>query len=369
MWKLPKNPNDWQQVVYEISHHLPGPVRRVFRQEILWKWLYPVWWRYNFPFLKNPPKPTSTSRRYITIVTGPDGGTAGIGDQLSKWNTALVLALKYNLKLVHYPFVRWWNESGWDEFLGFGDGERSYADVMADRTIRKIWLPPLDLKYKHEEREKFVATIITTLYPQDNVLFHLGDGTNLYDHSSTGPWLRQKYWRARAKNPLPKPGSPGMKVIALHIRRGDLVDMKQSNTKVWQQRWLDNAYFVRIVEQVLEAIRPLTQRAGAQAPEVHVYSEGQVSDFPEFSQVQNVVWHLNEDLKQTWHGFVTADVLITSPSSLSYHAGFLNEGVKIAVYPWWHYIPDGPDWVRSDREGNLDQTALKKIIHRLQLDT
>jgi hypothetical protein len=134
--------------------------------------------------------------------------------------------------------------------------------------------------------------------------------------------------------------------------------MKKSNTKVWQQRWLDNVYYVRIVDQVWDAL-------GNTPSEVHVYSEGSEADFPEFSTWPHVFWHLNEDLKQTWHSFVTADVLITSPSSLSYHAGFLNEGVKIAVYPWWHYIPDGPDWVRSDREGNLDKSALKESMRRL----
>src|SRR3989344_1847923 len=171
MWKRPRNPNDWQQVVYQTSHHLPGPVRRIFRQEIFWQWLYPVWWRYQWwrimgaTIISQPPvKP----ERYITIVTGPDGGTAGIGDQLSKWNTALVLALKYNLRLAHHPFVRWWGETGWDEFLGFGAGERSYTDVLMDPAIKKVWLPPLDLKVKENKRLRFIEAIITTLYPGDH---------------------------------------------------------------------------------------------------------------------------------------------------------------------------------------------------------
>lgn len=363
MWKRPKNPNEWQQLVYAISHRLPGPVRRVFRQEFFWQWLYPVWWRYGWHRLgggrlaKTLPQ---GGERYITIVTGPDGGTAGIGDQLSKWNTALVLAIKYNLRLAHHPFVRWWSESGWDEFLGFGAGERPYQEVMNDPTIKQVWLPPLDLKYKEEERLRFVETIITTLYPQDHTLFHLGDGTNLRDHSSTGPWLRQKYWQARKKTPFPRPGSPGFCSVALHVRRGDLVDMKELNTKAWQQRWLSNEYFVRVVDAVRKAL-------DGSPVEVHVYSEGKVEDFPEFATWPHVVWHLNEDLKQTWHGFVTADVLITSPSSLSYHAGFLNKGLKIATYPWWHYIPDTHDWVRSDREGNLDKSALKEKLRGLHL--
>lgn len=357
-------PNDWQQLVYAISHRLPGPARRVLRQEVLWQWLYPAWWQYRLHFLFNRPvRQTipSGQRRYITIIPGPDGGTAGIGDQLSKWNTALVLALKYNLKLVHHPLVRWWGEVGWDEFLGFGLGELTYKVAMEDASLRKVWLPPLDLKKKEAERLRFVETVITTLYPQDNILFHLGDGTNVRDHSSSGRWLREKYWRARKMEPLPKAGTPGHLIIALHIRRGDLVEMKKSNTKAWRPRWLDNGYFVRIVESVQEAL-------GGRPSEIHVYSEGAREDFPEMAVWQKVVWHLNEDLKQTWHGLVTADVLVTSPSSLSYHAGFLNEGVKIAVYPWWHHIPDGPDWVRSDREGNLDKSALKKAVARLHLN-
>lgn len=363
MWKRPRNPDDWQQIVYAISHTLPGPVRRLVRQDVLWQWLYPVWWRYSWHKLTGgqlSPTIPHGPNRYITIVPGPDGGTAGIGDQMSKWNTALTLALKYNLKLAHHPFVRWWHESGWDEFLGFGAGERSYIDVMADPSLRQVWLPPLDLKVKRRGRERFVMTSITTLYPQDRVVFHLGDGTNIYDHSSTGGWLRRKYWQARKTDPRPRPGTPGFVIIALHIRRGDLVEMKRSNTKVWQQRWLDTGYFVNIVKHVQEVL-------GERPSEIHVYSEGSETNFPEFAGWNGIVWHLNENLKQTWHGFVTADVLITSPSSLSYHAGFLGEGVKIAVYPWWHYIPDGPDWVRSSRKGGLDTVALKESIRRLHL--
>lgn len=364
MWKQLKNPNDWQQLVYEVSHHLPGPVRRVLRQDVLWQWLYPVWWRYQwFRLMRRTAfaQPTSGKRRYITIVTGPDGGTAGIGDQISKWNTALVLALKYNLKLAHHPFVRWWGEAGWDEFLGFGSGELPYKVALEDAGLRKVWLPPLDLKKKEAERLRFVETVVTTIYPHDNILFHLGDGTNVRDHSSTGRWLQEKYWRARRRKPLPRPGAPGHVVIALHVRRGDLVEMKKSNAKAWRPRWLDNVYFVRVVASIQEAL-------GSRPSEVHIYSEGEQEDFPEMTVWQSVVWHLNEDLKQTWHGFVTADVLVTSPSSLSYHAGFLNEGVKIAVYPWWHHIPDGPDWVRSGRAGNLDKSALKKALARLHLN-
>jgi hypothetical protein len=67
---------------------------------------------------------------------------------------------------------------------------------------------------------------------------------------------------------------------------------------------------------------------------IHIYSQGNISDFENYVG-DNIVFHIDESLEDTFTGMVYADVLLTAPSSLSYTAGLLSEG-EVYYIPFWH---------------------------------
>lgn len=73
----------------------------------------------------------------------------------------------------------------------------------------------------------------------------------------------------------------------------------------------------------------------------HIYSQNEINDYNDFDKT-NLVFHLNENLFDTFIGLVAADILITSRSSFSYSASILSDG-EIYYQPFWH--PPGDKWI------------------------
>lgn len=108
-------------------------------------WIYPSYWRYlltrvlrKFGMLQPNVQLESSHARYLTGVPNP---YAGIGHQLCNWNAGLIFANKYNLKFVHHPLVSKLKESMWEEFIGFGDGELLYDEILKNKSIKRVNLP------------------------------------------------------------------------------------------------------------------------------------------------------------------------------------------------------------------------------------
>ena len=73
----------------------------------------------------------------------------------------------------------------------------------------------------------------------------------------------------------------------------------------------------------------------------HIYSQNDISDYDTFDKT-NIMFHLNENLFDTFIGLVASDILITSASSLSYSAAILSDG-EIYYKPFWH--TPGNKWI------------------------
>ena len=203
------------------------------------------------------------------------------------------------------------------------------------------------------EGDRVLDGIINSVYPGNDILFHLQEEQNIYDHTSTADILRKKYWASRSKYPIKNTFDSSKVNIAVHVRRGDVVKWKQEKTANWQARWLDNSYFVNVLIKIKQALqdKPVA---------VHVYSQGSVDEFEEFKQFPEVVFHLDEDAFQTFHGMVLADILIMSPSDFSYIAGILSKGIKIAKLPYWHFTPQNQEWLHFVDDDRFDLSALIK---------
>ena len=280
--------------------------------------------------------------RFLTII--PHQG-AGIGHQLANWNAALILAQKFNLTFVHHYF----NSQGWEEFLGFGMGEIKYEDVVRNKKIKIVNLPWI--KSTDDQGFQLLNTIIHKVYPEENILFHLETNQNFFDQTQASETLRTKYFNYKKIKPAFCYFDSNRLNIAVHIRRGDIVAMKNNNEEGGKKRWVEYTYFLTILKTIYDCY-------DKQQIATHIYSQGNENDFADFSLLPGVVFHINDDVYSTFHHLVMADILVTSPSSFSYKAGLISKGIKIAQYPWWHHIPEDNEWIRSSAEGEFNKVSL-----------
>ena len=114
--------------------------------------------------------------------------------------------------------------------------------------------------------------------------------------------------------------------IAVHIRRGDVAP----NANTWGDRYTSNEDYKKILAML---------RREYPSYRITIHSEGTQEHFSELLG-ENITCKLNEDIRQTFHSLVTAKVLVTAKSSLSYSAAILNEGT-VYYQDFWHKPLDG----------------------------
>jgi hypothetical protein len=119
--------------------------------------------------------------------------------------------------------------------------------------------------------------------------------------------------------------------IAVHVRRPNSHDSRLMGADT------PDAIF-------LTAIGALRSLYASKSPLFHIYSQGAIQDFDAYKN-HDVILHINESVEDTFTAMVFADVLVTAPSSLSYTAGILSDGI-IYYIPFWHAAL--PGWISVD---------------------
>lgn len=112
--------------------------------------------------------------------------------------------------------------------------------------------------------------------------------------------------------------------IALHIRRGDVNNIK------YRSRFSSNQQYIDILKKM-----------NLDNSIIHIFSEGDEKDFQDIVEAFpniNTIMHINENIQLTFHHLVMSDVLVLAKSSYSYCAGLINKNIKIAnlLTNWWH---------------------------------
>lgn len=321
-------------------------------------WLCPAYWRYLWTrFLQQVNLWHPEAQRQISqnrYLTGRPDPLAGFGHQLSNWAASRIYAQEYFLTFAHQPLSGQGGQ-GWEDFLDLSHGEILYHQLIQDPTMKRVRLPRFRWIQSDPLGQKIAQGIIQCAYPGSNILFELASdptSPNRYDQTPISEILRQKYWQAREQKPVniihPNDGLN----VACHIRRGDILTMRQDDQN-FVSRWLSNSFFIGIIQKIQTFLPDRNIH-------IHVFSQGTLEHFQEFGQLDRVTYHLDEDEYQTFHGMVMADLLIVSPSSFSFNAGLISTGIKIARYPWWHEIPDNDEWLRCDAQGNFNAAPLLK---------
>ena len=120
--------------------------------------------------------------------------------------------------------------------------------------------------------------------------------------------------------------------IAVHIRRPNPHDSRILGTNA------PDSVYIKIIDLLRELY-------SSKSPLFHIYSQGNVEAFNNIFNADDIVFHINESIEQSFTALVLADVLVTSTSSFSYTAGILSEGV-VYYFPFWH--PPLPNWIAID---------------------
>jgi hypothetical protein len=322
-------------------------------------WFYPAYWRFfMITLLQHKKKEIMTNQRYIAGF--PNLG-AGIGHQLVNWNSTLILSRKYNLQFVHTSL-----EKAWEDFLGFGGGEIQYSSLVKEESIQVVNLPRIHstgdivnfntVLKEDPAGDKVFDGIINLAYLKSNVLFCLQGDQKLYDQTVTADYLRDKYWNQRSKNPMKSSFDCTRVNIAVHVRRGDVVQWKKDKVGNYQARYVDNLYFINILKQIMKTLqgKPIS---------IHLYSQGELAQFSDFKVFTEMIFHIDEDVFQTFHDMVCSDILVMSPSDFSYMAGIISKGTKIAKFPFWHHIPENYEWIHANNHGEFNSNTLSQTFN------
>jgi hypothetical protein len=310
--------------------------------------LYPSFWHYKFGNSERTLKAEPSKEHYLTQE--PNYG-AGIGHQMSNWNSGLFFSQLFLVKFAHSPF----SDNRWEKFLGFGEGEIAAIELRKQKKIKKVKLPKFNPT--KEDEVELIGNIIHS-YQMPNILFSLEVDQGYKQQCDTAEILSKKFFGAKARKEDEIIFDDDFLNIAIHIRRGDIVALKEGNSSTWKNRWLENQYYADILSSVLSLTSEKKVR-------VYLFSQGQISDFPEFERFENVIFCLDMDVFKSFLHLVNADLLISSKSSFSYKPALISKGVKIVPETFWHAYPNTPDYILADDNGKFNLSELEKQLKKL----
>ncbi len=327
---------------YGLRVQLAGPSEKRFR-------FYPA----ARPFLKGGFPTGEAEIPQGGCLTYRPNPVAGIGHQSSAWITAHNLAQALGLTFVHRPL-----DPEWDDFLGLPIGEQSFTDPRVT-GLRRISLPRFAGEEPFDRRHP-IAHIVARELRKGPCLFFTEYDQASFDLSPARAALHRKFFAA---HPELAPGaSPGGSLrVALHVRRGDIIGLKDARTDLKYSRFLPEAYYIGLADTLRRSVtsRPL---------EFHIFSDGSATDLPEISRsLPGAVWHLDASAQETFRELCQADILAVGRSGFSFLAGLINPGIKISTTPWWHKIPDTADWLQVAINGETGMYSFQDLADQLKM--
>ena len=195
------------------------------------------------------------------IAARPNPG-AGIGHQMANWMAGYHLAKVLGLKFANIPFSRYhhpWVPTPWNDFLGFGANEASYKDLIKS-GYKKVLLP----QFNELDSEQYeVIRKIVESYSDQKVVFLCEQDQFYRDLNTLIPDLQQKFFSATARKDDALSYDTANFNIVIHVRRGDI--MADPTNPNLAMRYLSNDYFEKVLEQVVEKVKTITDKP------VHIY--------------------------------------------------------------------------------------------------
>ena len=278
------------------------------------------------------------------LAARPNPG-AGIGHQMANWIAGYYYAKFFSIKFAALPFPSShvpYSVGSWDEFLGFNENEVSVRQLVS-QGYRLVRLP----LFHENDAERDVIRKIMSSYQGKRIVFLFEQDQPYQEQYGVMTELRQKFHSAKARKSDRLIFDSSNYNIAVHVRRGDIVQAPGQNNENLTMRWLDTDYYINVLANTVKYIatdRPI---------HIYLFSQGKKEDFPEFLTFPNMHYCLDMPDKESFAHMCFADALITSRSSFSYKPALLNKGIKICPVDFWHGYPKTSDWILTDRDGSF----------------
>ncbi len=302
-----------------------------FRNRNIYPMLYPAFWHQI-----GSDYGSITEELYFTARPNPG---AGIGHQMANWIAGYWFAKEFGLKFAHIPF----SSQTWEDFLGFGQGETAVSELKR-KGYRIVRLPLFD-EFNPKEMNR-IRTIICS-YSGKKVIFLTEQDQFYQAQYGVMKEIQDKFYGASARKEDHLIYQKEAYNIAVHVRRGDIIQKKGANDPNLTMRYQENEYFVNALKTVFDYLKDRNN--------IHIYlfSQGKEEQFQEFRQFPNLHYCLEMGAQESFLHMVYADALITSKSSFSYKPALLNNGIKFCPKNFWHDYPDSPQWILLDENGNI----------------
>ena len=245
-----------EKVVRKLRYYMVT----TFQKTIVYPYLYRSYWHSLFC--------RSQKKFQIQYFAAKPNPGAGIGHQMANWIAGYWFARFFGLSFAHIPFA----EKKWEEFLGLGEGEKTIGDLkkIGYRVVR---IPLFDEKALNEVER--IKRIIKS-YSGEKIIF-LAEQDQFYERQyDVMDDLQRKFYQASARDKDECIYDKNCFNIALHIRRGDIIqNHKKSNTNL-SMRYQTNEYFFQALKTVLFYLKKV--------PNIHIYifSQGREQEFQEF---------------------------------------------------------------------------------------
>ncbi len=111
--------------------------------------------------------------------------------------------------------------------------------------------------------------------------------------------------------------------IAVHIRRENTHDKGLAGPRATTK----NDFYLSIIKHIRTSFKDKELL-------FHIYSQGEKDNFKEFES-NDTIMHIDENIEDSFIALVAAEILVMSPSSFSYVAGLLSDGI-VFYKPFWH---------------------------------
>ena len=108
--------------------------------------------------------------------------------------------------------------------------------------------------------------------------------------------------------------------IAVHIRRLNIQDNSTLHLRKKPIPGTDisNEVYIDIIKKLKHTYKN---------SKIHIYSQGNIENFYIFNKHNNVVFHIDESIEDTFTSMVFANILVIAPSALSYTAALISNNI------------------------------------------
>lgn len=295
-------------------------------------WLYPSYWHYRFGRRSKK----AECKQYISSRPNPG---AGIGHQIANWLSGYKIADYYGKQFATYPFSYLkepFVPNEWDEFLGLNNNEISVRELLGI-GYKCVLMPRMD--FDNETEKKLIGNIISS-YAGKKVVFLLEMDQFAGNELKFLDFMRKKYYASAQRGQDRLIFEQDSFNVAVHIRRGDIVQTGEKKRDCLTMRWLDVEYYQNVLDKYLNVY------AADKEVAIYIFSQADAEELGGFEKYGQVHYCNDMNAINSFLHMVNADMLVMSRSGMSYQAAKLNLN-GIIIYPdgFWREPVQSDNWI------------------------